>query len=139
MNKGFSIIEMIICVMLMSICTLSTITVYSNIKQQIVLNNEKTMYYEKMKLVSKYLTIKLNKNPTAVYIKNNELWINNEKFIDYENEEITIYQDGISIYNEKISNVDLIYCNEHLLLVRLQNQKMSLEKYYYLGGSLIEN
>lgn len=123
----------------MSVCVLSTLTVYSNIKQQFIFSNNRALYFEQMKLASKYLSLKLTDNDVNVHIYNNNLYIDSEKFMNYENEMLTIYQDNIVIYNEKMKNVEFIYCNDHLLLLRLQDQGLYLERYYYLGGVLSEN
>lgn len=139
MNKGFSIIEMIICSLLLSVCALSTITLYINFKKQLNMQNDLSINFEHLKQVEKFINNKFLNSNVNVEIMNNSLIIDDIKFMDFENQVLRIYQDNIVIYNIKIDNFELNVINDHLFKIEIFNKGSYLEKYYYIGGEVIEN
>jgi hypothetical protein len=103
------------------------------------MQNDLSTNFEHLKQVEKFINNKFLNSNVNVEIMNNSLFIDDIKFMDFENQVLKIYQDNIVIYNKEFDNVELKVVNNHLFKIEIFNKGSYLEKYYYIGGEVIEN
>lgn len=139
MKKGFTLIEVLLGILFFSVILLTFITVLLNINKTITYVETESIVYENIKYLDKLIEDQINgKNDKNFYVKNNQLYCDDVLIITYENKLLKIYNQELQIHEEEVDYYDINIINPKLIKIEIGIDNKKIERYYFIGGKLIE-
>lgn len=139
MKKGFTLIEVLLGILFFSVILLTFITVLLNINKTITYVETESIVYENIKYLDKLIEDQINgKNDKNFYVKNNQLYCDDVLIITYENKLLKIYNQELQIHEEEVDYYDVNIINPKLIKIEIGIDNKKIERYYFIGGKLIE-
>lgn len=139
MKKGFTLVEVIVGMIFVSLILLTSITIILNIHKSIDKISSNSIVYEKIKYIDNLIENQINnRNGNIFYLRNNHLYCDNDLIINYEDKSIIIYNDNTQLFQEEVDFFDINVVNPKLLKIDFSINAIKIERYYYIGGKIIE-
>lgn len=136
MRRGFSIIEMIMCIMFSSLIILSLITLFITLNdcfEQNFYNNKST---QNIIMIDNTFNEYLSKKYNNVFVKKDCIYIDNKIVCSFEKNKLVFFDNSASIQMIELDFFEIVYCNEHLFKIVVKENYKTFERYYYIGGIL---
>lgn len=136
MKKGFTLIEIVLCMTFVSIIVLSFIVILLNIRSTLDKINENSLNYEKIKYINEVIdnAIYLN-NIETIEIIDNQLFINDHPVIKFSNNTLMVYHNDIIVCEEEVSKFHILNANSKLIKIEITLKNRQIERYYYIGSN----
>ena len=139
MKKGFTLIEVLLGMLFFSVILLTFITVLLNINKTITYVETESIVYEKIKYLDKLIEDQINgKNGKNFSVKENQLYCDDVLIITYENKLLKIYNQELQIHEEEVDYYDINIINPKLIKIEIGIDNKKIERYYFIGGKIIE-
>ena len=139
MKKGFTLVEVIVGMIFVSLILLTSITIILNIHKSIDNMSSNSILYEKIKYIDNLIENQINnRNGNIFYLRNNHLYCDNDLIINYEDKSIIIYNDNTQLFQEEVDFFNINVVNPKLLKIDFSINDIKIERYYYIGGKIIE-
>ena len=139
MKKGFTLVEVIVGMIFVSLILLTSITIILNIHKSIDNMSSNSIVYEKIKYIDNLIENQINnRNGNIFYLRNNHLYCDNDLIINYEDKSIIIYNDNTQLFQEEVDFFNINVVNPKLLKIDFSINAIKIERYYYIGGKIIE-
>lgn len=139
MKKGFTLIEVLFGLLFFSVILLTFITVLLNINKTITYVETESIVYENIKYLDKLIEDQINgKNDKNFSVKENQLYCDDVLIITYENKLLKIYNQELQIHEEEVDYYDINIINPKLIKIEIGIDNKKIERYYFIGGKLIE-
>lgn len=139
MKKGFTLIEVLFGLLFFSVILLTFITVLLNINKTITYVETESIVYENIKYLDKLIEDQINgKNDKNFSVKENQLYCDDVLIITYENKLLKIYNQELQIHEEEVDYYDINIINPKLINIEIGIDNKKIERYYFIGGKLIE-
>lgn len=139
MKKGFTLIEVLLGMLFFSVILLTFITVLLNINKTITYVETETIVFEKIKYLDKLIEDQINgKNDKNFSVKDNQLYCDDVLIITYENKLLKTYNQELQIHEEEVDYYDINIINPKLIKIEIGIDNKKIERYYFIGGKLIE-
>lgn len=136
MKKGFSIIEMVLCLLFSSLIILSITNILLSINDSFNQDYSNNIETHQIMLINNIMNNCFENNEIEVILKDNKIMIDDVIICIYENNILKIYEDNNEIFSAYLDEFNLTMYNNNLFKINYEIGQTALEKYYYIGGDV---